>query len=162
MAKTREIVSAVLTAVSEETEIPYKSILSRCSSADVVDARWLAVILLHKSGIYAVRIADHLNITPRYVQYIITDFGDRAAVNKALRNNYEKIANKLRKELETTALGGLNAWGNFASRSDIAPQCKFISKCQIPKYFLLASRMAAAWLRLSPLCARTVGWIPTW
>lgn len=106
MSKTREIVSAVLTAVSEETEIPCKTILSRCSSADVVDARWLAVMLLHKSGVYAVRIADHLNITPRYVQYIITDFGDRIAVNKALRNNYEKIANKLRKGLEITALEG--------------------------------------------------------
>lgn len=106
MASTKDLMNRVLSAVAEATDIPCETILSRCSSADVVDAHWLSAMLLHKSGIYAMRIAEYLRITPRYVQYIITDFEDRMAVNKPMRTNYEKIANKLRKDLEISALQG--------------------------------------------------------
>lgn len=104
MSRTKETVERVVGAVAEATEVPSGAIMSRCSSAEVVDARWLAVALLHGCGMYPMRIAAAMGITPRYVQYIITDFEDRMALSRPLRTNYEKIAKKLRNDLETTAL----------------------------------------------------------
>ncbi len=106
MAGIKDLVNSVVSAVADITEIPCELILSKCSRTEVVDARWMVVYLLHKSGVYTMRIAERMRITPRYVQYIITDFEDRIAVSRPMRTNYEKIANKLRKVSETTALMG--------------------------------------------------------
>lgn len=95
MSGISELVKQVLSAVSEETEIPCETILSKCSRAEVVDARWIAVALLRRTGMYTMRIAEQLGISPRYVQYIMTDFSDRMCYNPTLRTNYEKIAKKL-------------------------------------------------------------------
>lgn len=104
MSKSNEFAKYVLLTVAHETEIPCETILSKCRQAEVVDARHIAVMLLYKSGMYVARIADIMKITPRYVQYIITDFEDRMKCNRPLRNKYEIIANKLRNNLEITAL----------------------------------------------------------
>ena len=104
MPGTKELVGHTMSVVAEVTEIPCGTILSRCSRAEVVDARWMAVYLLHKSGVYTMAIAEHMGISPRYVQYIITDFADRISVGRQLRTKYEQAANKLRNNLEITAL----------------------------------------------------------
>lgn len=95
MHRPKDFARLVLSAVAEETEIPDNVIMSKCSRAEVVDARWLVVMLLYKACIYPSRIAELVGITPRYVHYIITDFNDRIAYNPPLRINYERIANKL-------------------------------------------------------------------
>uniref|UniRef100_A0AAU8AW84 Chromosomal replication initiator DnaA C-terminal domain-containing protein n=1 Tax=Dulem virus 40 TaxID=3145758 RepID=A0AAU8AW84_9CAUD len=102
MSNTKDLVDRVLSVVADVTEIPCETILSKCSRTEVVDARWLAVAMLRRSGMYAMRIAEHLGITPRYVQYIITDFDDRIACNPTLRNSCERIAKKLRNDGEQT------------------------------------------------------------
>ncbi len=104
MLRIKDLVNNVVSVVADVTEIPCELILSKCSRTEVVDARWITVYLLHKAGMYTMKIAEHMEITPRYVQYIITDFEDRTALNKPMRTSYEKIANKLRKGLEITAL----------------------------------------------------------
>lgn len=90
--------------MADATEVPCGVIMSRCSNAEVVDARWMAVALLHGCGMYPMRIAAAMGITPRYVQYIITDFADRIAMSRQLRTKYEQTANKLRNNLEITTL----------------------------------------------------------
>lgn len=94
----------MLAAVSEETELPMETVLSRCGRAEVVDARWLAVYLMSRCGLYTMRIAEEMGVTPRYVQYILTDFEDRTAISRPLRNKYERTAKKLRNDLEITTL----------------------------------------------------------
>ncbi len=102
MSKSRELAKSILDAVEQETEVPCGTILSRCSLAEVVDARWIAVMLFHRLGVYPMRIAELMGITPRYAQYIITDFKDRCACNSTLRKIYEKTAKKLGTKYEIT------------------------------------------------------------
>lgn len=106
MSKAKEILKLTLNAVSDDMDIPCDVILSKCGRTEVVDARHITVVLLNRAGLYTMKIASLMKITPRYVQYILTDFEDRMACSRPLRNNYERIANKLRKDLEITALGG--------------------------------------------------------
>lgn len=97
MSRAKALLATVLELVSSETDVAVSKIMSRCSEAEVVDARWICVKLLSDKGYYPVRIADMMKITPRYVQYILTDFEDRILVCQWMRNNYESLVNKLRK-----------------------------------------------------------------
>lgn len=103
MSIGKGIVTDVLGIVSVEPDVPAEKIMSRCSEVDVVDARWICVKLLNIHGLYTSRIAETMKITPRYVQYILTDFEARIGGSRITRNNYERAANKLRKLCETTA-----------------------------------------------------------
>ena len=47
MSKIAEFTDRVITLVSEETDIPREAILSKSRTAEVVDARHLAIKLLH-------------------------------------------------------------------------------------------------------------------
>lgn len=96
MSRAKRILAKVLESVSEETEIAPEKILSRCSESEVVDARWICVKLLSRQGIYTMKIAELMGITPRYVQYILTDFEDRLAVCEMMRINYEYCEKRVR------------------------------------------------------------------
>ena len=104
MSTSRELIKWVIETVADETEIPSERILSRERTTEVVDARHVAVMALVKSGIYTSRITETMNITPRYIQYIVTEFECRLSRNRPLRNKYEIIAKKLRNNLEITSL----------------------------------------------------------
>ena len=104
MTKTNDIIKFIIESVAEETEISSERILSRERTTEVVDARHVAVMALVKSGIYTSRISETMNITPRYIQYIVTEFECRLSRNRPLRNKYEIIAKKLRNNLEITSL----------------------------------------------------------
>ena len=95
MPRIKDHMENILSVVADMTEIPCELIKSRCSRADVVDARWIAVWLMRRAGIYAMNIADHMRITPRYVQYIMTDFEDRIALSKPMRMNYDAVRKRL-------------------------------------------------------------------
>jgi len=101
MSKARTVLAEVLEAVSVETDVAVTRIMSRCSDAETVDARWICVKLLGEYGYYPSRIAEMMGITPRYVQYILTDFEDRIMTCRYLRNNYERAAKRLRRKSET-------------------------------------------------------------
>lgn len=102
MCRAKQDFAKVVKTVCEETEVNEEKLMSRCSELEVVDARHICVKLLHKSGYYPMRIAELMGVTPRYVQYILTDFEDRTACNNRLRINYERALNKLRKEGEVS------------------------------------------------------------
>ncbi len=96
MSKYTRVLASVLEVVSAEADVPVSKIMSRCSEAETVDARWLCVKLLNDEGYYPGRIAELMSITPRYVQYILTEFDDRIFLNKVMRINYANAAKKMR------------------------------------------------------------------
>ena len=102
MPKIAELTSTVLDAVSDELEIAKESILSKSRHADVVDARHMAVRLLHAQGVYPVRIAEILRLSPRNIHYVITSFDARIQTNRKLRNIYAKLAKQLGNNFEVT------------------------------------------------------------
>lgn len=102
MSKSRIVLTRILEAVSQETDILVADIMSRCSITEVVDARWICVRLLREHGYYSSRIGELMSITPRYVQYILTDFEDRILFNNLMRTNYERARKRLGNTGETT------------------------------------------------------------
>lgn len=103
MPKLTELADYVLELVAEELDVPKESIMSKSRNAEVVDARHLSAMLLHKSNVYPSRIASIFGVSPRTVQYAITSFNARIQTNRALRNSYAKLAKTLCENCETTA-----------------------------------------------------------
>ena len=104
MSTSRELIKWVIETVADETEIPSERILSRERTTEVVDARHIVAIILIRMGVYTSKISNALRITPRNIQYIVTNFENRTACNRPLRNKYEIIKKKLRNRLEITVL----------------------------------------------------------
>lgn len=95
MLKIAELANHILDLVADELEIPKKQIISKSRKAETVDARHMAVRLLHLQNIYPSRIAEIFALSPRNVQYIITTFDTRIQANKQLRNTYVRIAKQI-------------------------------------------------------------------
>lgn len=102
MPKIAEFANIVIDLVSDELEVPKELILSKCRTAEVVDARHMAAMLLHSYNIYPSRIAPIFNLSPRSIHYAITSFDARIQTNKSLRNGYAKIAKQLADNYEAT------------------------------------------------------------
>ncbi len=102
MPRILEYASSVIDLVADELEVSRELILSKSRTAEVVDARHLAIKLLHSNNVYPSRIASIFNLSPRTIHYIITTFDTRAQANKTLRNNFAKIAKQLADNSETT------------------------------------------------------------
>lgn len=102
MTKIAEFAGRVIDLVSRETEIPRELILSKSRVAEVVDARHLAIMLLHSKDVYPNRIAEVFGLSARSVHYIITSFDARIRANNPLRNNFAKIAKQLGNNFEVT------------------------------------------------------------
>lgn len=100
MSRAKDALAKVLNVVATEYEVKIEKILEKCSEAEVVDARWICVKLMRNLGFYPSRIGELLRITPRYVQYILTDFDDRLATSAEMRINYEMARKQLRNESE--------------------------------------------------------------
>ncbi len=86
MPKIAEFADRVITLVAEESDIPKEAILSKSRTAEVVDARHLAIKLLH-SAIFG--------MSPRSVRHVITAFDARVQANKSLGYNLAKIRKQL-------------------------------------------------------------------
>ncbi len=97
-----EIINAVIAATADATEISETEIRSKSRMRETVDARHIAIKVIHDMGIYVSRIAAHLHITERNVHYALTAFEERLRGNPLMRNNYEIVRNKVRKWLETS------------------------------------------------------------
>lgn len=103
MPKIAEFADLVLELVAEELEVTKEQILSRSRRAETVDARHMAVKLLHCHDIYPSRIASVLGTSARCIHYVITTFDTRLQTNRLLRNSYARLAKKLGENCETTA-----------------------------------------------------------
>lgn len=102
MPKIAEFADNVLELVADELEVPKEEILSKSRAAEVVDARHLAIMLLHSKDIYPKRIAGIFGLSARSIHYIITSFDARVRANKAPLNNFAKIAKQLGDNYEVT------------------------------------------------------------
>lgn len=98
MPKIAELADRVITLVTEESDIPREAILSKSRTAEVVDARHLAIKLLHANNVYPSRIASIFNLSTRCINYAITNFEHRVSQNNVFRSNYETIKKKLQRE----------------------------------------------------------------
>lgn len=95
MPKFAAFANHVLSIVAEETDIPEELILSKSRAAEVVDARHLAIKLLHSKDIYPKRIAEIFGMSPRSVHYVLTAFDGRMRLNRSLRMSYEVLKRQL-------------------------------------------------------------------
>ena len=102
MSKIAEFACQVLDLESAETEIPKETILSKSRTIDVVDARHLAIKLLHSKDIYPSRIAGIFGMSPRSVRHVITAFDARVQANKSLGYNLAKIRKQLGESSDIT------------------------------------------------------------
>lgn len=93
-----EIFAEILHAVSQETEVPPKQILSRKKDEETVDARYLLIHFLEKNGFCPSRIAACINKDVRTVNMVITRFDERETHRKyfgiLLENLRKTLGNK--------------------------------------------------------------------
>lgn len=102
MPNIAELTDRVITLVAEDTDMPKEAILSKSRTAEVVDARLLAIKLLHSKDIYPSRIAAIFGISPRSVRHVITAFDTRVQANKSLGYNLAKIRKQLGESSDIT------------------------------------------------------------
>lgn len=98
-----EIFAEIIKIVSRETEITREMIVSKCSKAEVVDARYILARLLHDAGFYKSQIAERLCLSRRSVFVILGNFDDRLRYNRMMRISYERIRKILGNDREESS-----------------------------------------------------------
>ena len=96
MSSIKDLSKIILDVVCEYFDVTLTNITSKCSNSNVVDARQFAVYILSSCGYRTSYIADLMNVSPRYVNTIISTFNTRIKHNLVLNSAYEVIRNKLR------------------------------------------------------------------
>lgn len=96
MTSIKDLSNIIVNVVCEYFDVSIGEITSKRSNANVVDARQFAVYILSCSGYRTSYIADLMNVSPRYVNTIISTFNTRIKHNLVLNSAYEAIRNKLR------------------------------------------------------------------
>lgn len=89
-----EIFSALLSVVSEVTEVSVSDIMSGCRKEEVVDARMILARCLTQEGLYPSQIAALMGQTTRNVNRALTALDDRLTTSFNLRNNLESVRKK--------------------------------------------------------------------
>lgn len=89
-----EIYAQILSAVSDETEVPESLIASPDRAAEVVDARYLLVYFLARRGFYASMIAPMIGHKKRSINYILSNFERRLSSSPMMRLCYEHLKQK--------------------------------------------------------------------
>ncbi len=82
MPKLTELADYVIELVADELDVPKDSILSKSRKVEIVDARHMAIRLLHASNVYPARIAEIFRLSPRNIHYVITSFDARIQTNR--------------------------------------------------------------------------------
>lgn len=90
-----DVFKKILEFVTNETEVDANLILSDKRTAEIVDARYIVVKLLHDAGFYNQTIAKLIHHTEKSVSIILYNFSDRIKHNKFFRITYETIKNKV-------------------------------------------------------------------
>lgn len=89
--KGKDLYRQVLLTTAEVTAVSVKDILGKGRRQDIVDARWIVVILMCDKGFYTGQIARMMNLSERHVDRILGEYQDRlryggAAFKTHLRN----------------------------------------------------------------------------
>jgi len=77
--RTNEIFSRVLDAVSVASDLNKETVLSNSRASEVVDARYICIMLLHKRGFTHRQIGERLGMTKQGVSYALNHCEERAA-----------------------------------------------------------------------------------
>ena len=72
-----EYFSKVIKVVTELTEVSEDAILGRSREAEVVDARWMAICLMHEKGYSTKEIAPLMCHPIRTINHALKGFSDR-------------------------------------------------------------------------------------
>lgn len=73
----KEIYRQVLLTVAEVTAVSVKDIAGKSRRQDLVDARWIAIIIMHDKGFYAGQISRLMGMSERHIDRIIEEYPDR-------------------------------------------------------------------------------------
>jgi hypothetical protein len=85
---------AVMSVVTDLTDLTEDDILNGRRTMEVIDARWLCVRLMKDIGLYPYQIAEMMDMSVRTVQYIINNFDDRMKFGDAMLKIYLQMAKK--------------------------------------------------------------------
>lgn len=100
-------VEKIINAVAEAADLRPCQILCKRRFPETIDARWIAVKLLHEEGVYTSRIASMMGMTPRNVNRILYEVEMRlSSHDKTLSNILETSRKELRNKQETTPIKG--------------------------------------------------------
>ena len=90
-----EIFARTLEVVSEVTEVPPETIVSKDKHEEAVDARYMLVYLLYKHGLYPSAIARYTGLSVRTINTITSAFPQRLESRRMLAVNLEETQRKL-------------------------------------------------------------------
>ena len=90
-----QIYQETLVAVTEETGLEPKQILSNSKEEEAVDARSILIRVLNERGLYPIQISRFTGICQRSVNRFLIGFRDRCDSRKIMRLNYENVRTKL-------------------------------------------------------------------
>lgn len=93
---------AVMSVVTDLTDLSENEILNGKRNMEVVDARWLCVRLLKDIGLYPYQIAEMMVMSVRSVQYILNNFDDRMRFGDAMLKTYTCMAKKRLEQVGNT------------------------------------------------------------
>ena len=85
---------AVMSVVTDLTDLTEDDILNGKRTMEVIDARWLCVRLMKDIGLYPYQIAEVMSMSVRTVQYILNNFDDRMKFGDAMLKIYLHMAKK--------------------------------------------------------------------
>lgn len=91
----QELFARILKIVSEVTEVPPETIVSRDKHEETVDARCLLVYLLYRHGLYPSAIARYTGLSVRTVNTITSAFTQRLESRRMLAVNLEETQRQL-------------------------------------------------------------------
>ena len=91
----QELFARILKIVSEVTEVPPGTIVSRDKHEETVDARYLLVYLLYRNGLYPSAIARYTGLSVRTVNTITSAFTQRLESRRMLAVNLEETQRQL-------------------------------------------------------------------
>lgn len=91
----QELFARILKIVSEVTEVPPGTIVSKDKHEETVDARYLLVYLLYRHGLYPSAIARYTELSVRTVNTIASAFTQRLESRRMLAVNLEETQRKL-------------------------------------------------------------------
>lgn len=93
---------AVMSVVTDLTDLTEDIILNGRRTMEVIDARWLCVRLMKDIGLYPFQIAEKMSMSVRTVQYILNNFDDRMKFGDAMLKIYLQMAKKRLENINET------------------------------------------------------------
>lgn len=93
---------AVMSILTDLTDLTEDDIINGRRTMEVVDARWLAVRLMKDIGMYPYQIAELMAMSVRTVQYILIRFDDRMRFGDAMLKIYLAMAKDRLAQLSET------------------------------------------------------------